>query len=211
MTDTRHVLRKLRDILPARTLTQAEAFHFAEQQAMLALKLFGEKNVPIDVAKVADLPTIEVRMRPRHQMTGLSGFTCWDEEHARWVVTINRSNVEGRRRFTLAHEFKHILDHARDALAYANLGAGNAAKRQRQIEQICDHFAACLLMPTAVVKKMWQSGIQDVETLALLFKVSAAAMHVRLSYLGFLDDELPVRRYFRTDTPDKQIGYGLAA
>jgi Zn-dependent peptidase ImmA (M78 family) len=79
------------------------------------------------VAKVADLPSIEVRMRPRHQMAGLSGFTCWDEVRARWVVTINRNNVEGRRRFTLAHEFKHILDHARDAPSKPSSPATTAA------------------------------------------------------------------------------------
>lgn len=55
-------------------------------------------------------------------------------------------------------------------------------------------------MPRPLVKKVWTSGLQDVDVLASgFFNVSRAAMTVRLRYLGLIDDpERPVREYFRS-------------
>lgn len=199
MNATTNVIRALRELIPARALTLNEAYVLAEKQASKLLQLLNIERVPVDVALIAQLPKIEVRVQPRHRMPNLAGFSQWS--NGRWLVVINQDNVEGRRRFTLAHELKHILDHTTGNVAYATLGGGDKKKRERLIEQICDYFAACVLMPSTVVKKAWCSGIQDIQTLALHFKVSAAAMKVRLTYLGFLDDDRPIERWFRSDTP----------
>lgn len=55
-------------------------------------------------------------------------------------------------------------------------------------------------MPRMVVKRAWANGIQDIEALAGLFKVSCAAMQVRLDYLGLTDTERPVETYFRRES-----------
>jgi len=194
---TSTAIRTLRGIIPARPLTLSEAHVLAEQQATKLLQLLDITEVPVDVARIGKLPKIIVRVQPRHRMPNLAGFTQWT--NGRWLIIINRDNIGGRRRFTLAHEFKHVLDHTIGSVAYARLGNGDKKKHDRQVEQICDYFAACLLMPRIAVRRAWYSGMQDIPTLALHFKVSPAAMKIRLSYLGFLDEERPMESYFRSD------------
>jgi Zn-dependent peptidase ImmA (M78 family) len=123
-------------------------------------------------------------------MDGLSGLTTWED--GRWVIGVNKGNPPSRRRFTLCHEFKHALDANRDTITYQNI-----AEWQR--ERIADYFAACYLMPKAMLRRAWTSGIQDPEALAGLFKVSAEAMDTRLKHLQFIDSEpeRPTTSYFR--------------
>jgi predicted transcriptional regulator len=193
-------MRTLRGIMPARPVSATEAYMLAERQATELLRLLGVSHVPVPVARLGELPRVEIQVEPRHRMLNKSGFSHrWD--NGRWLIVVNKHDVPGRRRFTLAHEFKHVLDHSIANVAYAQIGRGDASRQQRQIEHICDHFAACLLMPRTVVKRAWGSGIQDIDALAGLFKVSASAMQVRLDYLGLTDGERPVETYFRRGTP----------
>ncbi len=99
-------------------------------------------------------------------------------------MLLNGSEPRERQRFSLAHEFKHIIDHRFADLMY---GKFPKADRQRMIEQLCDYFAACLLMPRPWVKTAYCSGIQKLPALARLFDVSEAAMQVRLSSIGLID------------------------
>ncbi|MGH9207654.1 MAG: ImmA/IrrE family metallo-endopeptidase, partial [Acidimicrobiales bacterium] len=58
----------------------------------------------------------------------------------------------------------------------------------RRVEQVCDFFAACLLMPRAWVKHACcDDRIQTPLALARRFVVSQAAMHRRLLALGLID------------------------
>ena len=89
-----------------------------------------------------------------------------------------------RQRFSLAHEFKHILDHRFVDVLYSGV---RPEDRARWIEQTCDFFAACLLMPRAWVKRAYTTGTQRLPQLADRFAVSQAAMHVRLTQIGLID------------------------
>jgi Zn-dependent peptidase ImmA (M78 family) len=199
MSQSNNAIRTLREIIPARALTLDEARILAERQATKLVEVLGITSVPVDVARIASLPKIELRVEPRHRMTHLAGFSRW--ANGRWLIVVNRDNVEGRRRFTLAHEFKHVLDHTVADVAYTQFGKGDQPKHDRQVESVCDHFAACFLMPRIAVRRAWTSGMQDIPTLALHFKVSHTAMKIRLTYLGFLDDERSVETYFRSEAP----------
>lgn len=199
MNETKQsTMRTLRDIMPARPVSFSEAYILAERQATELLRLLGVTSVPVPVARINELPRVEIQVEPRHRMLNKSGFSHhW--ENGRWLIVVNRNDVPGRRRFTLAHEFKHVLDHPIANVAYARFGRGDGSRQRRQIEQVCDHFAACLLMPRMVVKQAWANGIQDIEALAGLFKVSMTAMQIRLDYLGLSDGERPVETYFRRE------------
>ncbi len=194
---TNSVIRTLRELVPTRALTLSEAYAVAELQATKLLRLLDIKQVPVDVARIASLPKVAVRTEPRHRMPDLAGFSQWVDGH--WLIVVNRNNSEGRRRFTLAHEFKHVLDHTLASVTYAKLGDGDKKKHDKQIELICNYFAACFLMPRIGVRRAWYGGLQDVETLALHFRVSPEAMKIRLTWLGFLDEDRPIARYFRSD------------
>jgi hypothetical protein len=195
-TPPRDVVRRLRANVPLRPLTLGDAYTVAEHQATTALALAGITAPHVTLDWILDLPRTEVQVEPRHAMNGLSGSTTF--LHGRYLILVNKNDAHARRRFTLAHEWKHLLDYTTSNVIYRNLGHGNLRLRDRQVERVADHFAACLLMPRMWVKRAWTNGIQDMASLAGLFMVSEDAIRVRLTYLGLLDDDpRPVRSYFR--------------
>jgi hypothetical protein len=189
-----NVIAGLRGLMPARALQEHEARGIAERQAMRFLELYGLRDPPVDVGLICELPRVQVRV-----IASLadSGLTHW--ERGTWVVGINRNDSQTRRRFTLGHEFKHILDHPHIDALYPDESGKPSSKRA---ELACDYFAACLLMPRPWVKRLWAQGVQDPGVLAATFNVSPAAMNLRLSDLGLVPlrgrwhGEV-ARRYFR--------------
>jgi Zn-dependent peptidase ImmA (M78 family) len=117
----------------------------------------------------------------------------------RYLVLINKNDAHARRRWTLAHELKHLLDYTKSKAMYKQLGYGDETRQEQCIERICDHYAASLLMPRMWVKRAYGNRIQDITALAGLFNVSEEAMHIRLKFLGIIDDEPEriTRTYFR--------------
>lgn len=187
----RNVLPELRRLMPTRTLRLYEHLGIAERQATRLHRLLGQTAPATDLTWLTELPGVTVVLVPRWKMDGLSGMTTWDSQ--RWVIGVNGGNPHARRRFTLCHEFKHVLDANRDKLTYRSLD-------DRQRELVADYFAACYLMPKVWLRRVWTGGLQDPEALAGLFNVSLPAMQKRLRYLGFIDPE-PERNlasYFRT-------------
>lgn len=173
------VVTRLRDIVPLRPLRYGEALRVAELQAQRFLALAGvtEPSVPEQV--ITDLPRTQVvRLSP----FPTSGATHW--ANGRWLVVLNGSEPTTRQRFSLAHELKHIVDHRFVDLIYSGLPKD---ERDTLIEQICDYFAGCLLMPRPWVKRLYCSGMQHLPELARTFGVSQAAMSVRLSQIGLTE------------------------
>jgi Zn-dependent peptidase ImmA (M78 family) len=186
------LLTQLRRTMPIRPLAYYEHLIIAERQATQLLGLLNqhEPGVSLDWLTDGQLGNIEVVLVPRWKMESASGITTWRD--GRWVIGVNKSQPQARRRFTLAHEFKHALDAHRDKITYGSLSAD-------QRERIADYFAATYLMPKLLLRRVWTRGIQDPEALAGLFKVSLPAMHKRLKYLQFIDDQpdRAARTYFR--------------
>ena len=174
-----NIIKELRTLCPDRPLDESEARSVAERQALRLLRLTdtSEPLVPSEI--VSELPRIDVQLA--HGLPS-SGATVWSR--GRWVVQLRAEDHPLRRRFSLAHELKHILDHPSIDQLYSD--APNASSQERA-ERICDYFAACLLMPRPWVKKAWVSGLQSPGDLARLFGVSRAAMNFRLNQLGLVE------------------------
>jgi Zn-dependent peptidase ImmA (M78 family) len=194
------IIRELRSPMPPRRLERHEAQSIAERQATRLLELLGQTGTPVDITPLLELPRITVRVDSRLAGLGISGLSEWS--HGQWVITINKADAPTRRRFSLCHEFKHVLDHPFNRTLYPSYGN----EKNPEAERICDYFAACLLMPRPWVKRLWTGGIQDVDELAARFRVSPSAMSLRLQQLGLVDRQarcgtLPhieqVQRYFR--------------
>jgi predicted transcriptional regulator len=183
-TNPATIVRELRALMPVRQLEAHEARSVAERQATKLLELLELSEVPVNVGMLTDLPRIDVRMDSRLASLGISGLS--ESTRGLWRITINPTDALTRRRFTLAHEFKHVLDHPFLRTLYLE----RADQDNPRAEALCDYFAACLLMPRAWVKRLWFGGLQDVDALAARFKVSPAAMALRLQQLGITD-----RRY----------------
>ena len=173
------LLNELRQVRPNRPLTTTEAYVLAERQALLLLKLSNVTKPPVPSQVISRLPFVKVAVRV--PMCS-SGATRWIKPH--WVILLNGLEPSVRQRFSLAHEFKHILDHKGSVGTSRSTGDLNA---RRQIEQLCDYFAGCLLMPRPWVKAAYGEGMRDATELAQLFGVSGQAMQVRLLQLGLID------------------------
>lgn len=210
------IIRQLRTLTPKRALELHEARAIAERQAIKLLQLLSQQEPTVDVGLIADLPRVEVKVAPNLHAGGVSGFSQWSR--GRWLIVVNRDDSTTRRRFTLSHEFKHVLDHPFAATIYRQLGS-TQDERDRLVERICDYFAGCLLVPRTWLKRAWANGVQDQTALAAMFNVSRAAMAVRLQQVGLVrprtghglpDMAQPIRSYFRT-TVVTQPACGLTA
>jgi Zn-dependent peptidase ImmA (M78 family) len=169
------VLATLRHLIPDRPLQPHEALRIAELQANRLLELSGNTDQPAGAELVTGLPRIQVEYR----RLPTSGLSYWNGRE--WVIGINRSEPETRQRFTLLHEFKHIIDHGRTHHLYGN--------NPRLAEQAADYFAGCALMPKRLVKSAWGQGIQRTEDLAQTFDVSEPAIRIRLAQLRLAEPE----------------------
>ncbi len=174
------VVAELRALAPHRPLAPAEARMLAERQANKLLRLQKVAEAPVPEQVIETLPRVEVVYRRRRT---LSGALKWLE--GRWVIVVNATDTWGRQRFSLAHEFKHLLDHPTEGLLYRDRG-WLSARGQR--ERAADYFAACLLMPRSILKRaFYDEGLRDEYVLARRFHVSVAAMRWRLDELRMFE------------------------
>ena len=195
------VLQELRGMGPSRTLTLSEARFVAERQAhRLRLRLALQHTPLLPSEAIESLPRLRVRSVDGLSSSGLSG---WHIPSRTWQVYLNADDDARRQRFTLLHEYKHIIDRPFDG----QLVSFGAFPSSDQVEMLCDHFASCALMPRPQVKWEWINGNQTVQGLAMVFGVTPAAMRVRLSKLG-LNAAEPSRRHSPMTRSDDLLALG---
>jgi Zn-dependent peptidase ImmA (M78 family) len=175
LNEARSVLGSLRRLIPERNTRFSEALQVAELQANKLLELTSVIDGPVPSEVISELPRIRVEYR--HMPT--SGMSYWDGQD--WVICLNRLEPVTRQRFTLFHEYKHIIDHGSTGRLYRGTYRQTA---DRQAEQAADFFAGCALMPKSFLKRAWAQLVQRPEALGARFDVSARAASVRLAQVG---------------------------
>lgn len=189
-TTERSVLASLRALIPDRVVTsQSEALRVAEHQASRLLELHHIDAGPVPSALIPELPKIEIELVD----APVSGASFWNG--TAWIIQLNKHEHYRRQRFTLAHEYKHIIDHNRADALYTGTRDATA---QQQAEQAADYFAGCLLVPKKLLKRAYYGGMQRTADLAEIFQVSEAAMAVRLRQTGIVE---PAGRCTPSSTP----------
>ena len=173
------VVAQLRALVPFRPLTHSEAMRVAELQTTRLLKLLEVAEPPMPEGVIATLPRIQVE---RSSPIPVSGSAQWAK--GLWHIVLNGAEPAVRQRFSLAHEFKHVLDAPFASFLYPEVPGMNSHERA---ERVAEYFAGCLLMPKLWVNRAWTSGVQRLPTLAKRFGVSQAAMQVRLLQIGLID------------------------
>jgi Zn-dependent peptidase ImmA (M78 family) len=108
-----------------------------------------------------------------------SGLSLWDGHQ--WIITLNRREPRTRQRFTLLHEYKHIVDHPSVDWLYRDRPGISASQ---QAERAADYFAGCVLVPRHHLHAAWSEGIQQLDLLAHHFAVSVRAISIRLGQVG---------------------------
>ncbi|MDF3316422.1 ImmA/IrrE family metallo-endopeptidase [Rhodococcus sp. C3V] len=186
------VLASLRAVIPRRAdITVEETLRIAELQANKLLEQHGITRGATPTEIITELPKIAIA----YTSTLVAGASYWDSVRHIWVIQLCRSDSWRRRRFTLAHEYKHIIDHGRSTDLYRGTEKVSAATHA---ERAADYFAGCLLIPRRLLKRAWGEGIQHTDALAHLFQVSEQAIGVRLRQIGLIDD---VTRHVRMEYP----------
>lgn len=176
----------LRALMPARAITWSEAHSIAERQATLLLELLHIDEPCVPQFVISSLPGIEIDRRTDWPTSGMAV----EGPHG-WRIVIRSDEPRQRQRFSLAHEFKHVLDDPFRGHLFAHL---DEARAQERAERLCNYFAACLLMPRAWLKADWSAGLQRPSDLARRYYVSTLAMSTRLSELGLTPPARATRR-----------------
>lgn len=177
-TSHESILKSLRSLIPSRDCQLDEALVVAELQGTRLLRLIRTQYPTadgIDLGHLQALPRLRVVFEP----LPVSGMSHWNGRE--WIITIARGDSPARQRFTLLHEFKHIIDHGHAQRLYQGTSRVSATD---QAERAADYFAGCALVPKAALKMAWGNGLQRLPDLADHFGVSEHAICVRLAQTG---------------------------
>lgn len=174
------ILATLRELVPKRPLRYLEAIRIAELQANRFRELLRITTPAFPHEAIMELPKIEVAF---DLDINVSGSAHWAGKH--WIIVINAHEDPIRQRFSLAHEFKHILDHTTRQYLYKDDANFSAAE---QAERVADFFAGCLLMPKSQLKRLYYQGTQSTAELSRQFGTSVKAIECRLRQTGISEE-----------------------
>lgn len=164
----------------------------ADTMAQRVLDDHGPIRLPIEPMEIAERLGVAVVYRPMNPE--VSGMLL--REGSRSIIGVNKTHPPVRQRFTVAHELGHLHLHPGrqvilDAAVRVNLRdqVSSMATDREEIE--ANRFAASLLMPAALIhQEVNRLGLAHpdklVDQMATTFKVSVAAMTIRLTNLGIL-------------------------
>jgi Zn-dependent peptidase ImmA (M78 family) len=174
---TTRLVRRLRALTPAWSITRREAQWVAEQQAKLLLNETGVTAPPVPERIVTELDGVSIYLLEQMPVEGLLGVSRPDRYGGDILIDSNLPRPE--RRVTLMHELKHIID-------------GGHATKARHIgsqsgrEGLCTDFALSVLIPAPWLHADWQAGQRNISALAERYQVPAEDMAYRLRVLGLL-------------------------
>lgn len=112
-------------------------------------------------------------------------FVLYD--HLAPIIFINNNDSFGGKIFSLVHEYIHILFGQEDLLIAEDIFSKK--DNERYINQVTGEF----LMPAAHIHDVWEKQadpLQQIDNLALLFKVSGIAIAIKLSELALINEEI---------------------
>jgi hypothetical protein len=147
--------------------------------ALKYLKIAGVCGPPVPTRIVTlfnQHHEVEVRQLPLKVYHG----AIWHHKDS-WIIQVKDSDVSATQRFTIFHEFFHILAHSRTSPVFRKRGSIIGSFN----ELLADYFAACILMPREWVEEKW-TKIKDLDKMAEIFAVPKSAMCLRLRWLGLI-------------------------
>ena len=175
------LLLQLRALAPRRPLDPTEARRITENQAAALLAAMGVTEPAVPESIVTDLPFVKVR-----RWKGLPTSAMLVKLQRGWEAVLRAEESHFRQRFSLLHEFKHILDSPYTEIIYSPEPSGDTYTR---MERAADYFAACALMPADWMRRDWEDGVRDIQMLAARYKVSPRGIRIRLAELGLAEPE----------------------
>jgi len=196
-TKMRALIDGSRNRAPNRPLTYGESLQVARLQAAYLREQLQMDRPDANLIWLIEQTAVPVHFVPSYELNEDSGLTT-DLINGRLEMFINQNEPTVLQRFSLLHEFKHVLDFPNASILHSKLGVGNEKLKGDMIEWIANEFAGQVLMPTPLVKRIWFKT-QSLPLAASLFNVSPEAMRTRLERLNLIGDPKPrPRMYFRS-------------
>lgn len=189
----RPLLTSLRELIPDHELSLAELLTLIERQAATLRKLGCVKTSVLPSQVVTAQPSLWIE----DTELPIAGYRYWNPHQHRWTICLNHDEPEVTRRFTLLHQFAHILWHGYEPTLFPNLPL---AKRHRLAEHAADLFAGEALLPRHLVTDAYQRGLRSPAQLARLFNVSTDTVRWKLTQM---DLTAPPTQRSSTATPDR--------
>lgn len=128
----------------------------ANRLSVMLNTVLGTERFPVRVAELAieysrqcfrESPVAKVQ---GEDLEGFEGMLTANKARSKWLILYNSAvRSEGRKRFTIAHEFGHYLlhRHQQDRFACGDADIETGDRTERDIEAEADLFASTLLMP----------------------------------------------------------------
>lgn len=119
-----------------------------------------------------------------------SGFCLYDEEFP--VIYVNNSSTKTRQIFTYFHELAHLIFHTSGIDKVRDRYVDRLVGDARQIEVICNSFAAQVLLPEDAFQRAMagrQATVATAEALAAQFHVSREVIFRRLRDQGKVPED----------------------
>jgi Zn-dependent peptidase ImmA (M78 family) len=115
-----------------------------------------------------------------------SGFSLYDDVFP--IIYVNNSSAKTRQIFTLFHELAHLLFRTSGIDPVSDLYVDALPARQKQIEVLCNRFAAQFLVPEAA----FQAAFARMDPTERTAEILAARFHVSREFIfrKFLEREL---------------------
>ncbi|MDE0104352.1 MAG: ImmA/IrrE family metallo-endopeptidase [Bryobacterales bacterium] len=164
----------------------SEIVHKPEHRLILARH---QEAVPVNIKAIADDLGLKVH-HTRDWSDDVSGQIVRSDRHggsSGYAIFLNRRHSPNRKRFTLAHEIAHFLLHPQfigDGIQHDGLYRSGLST---PLEVQANKMAAEILMPKTQLLWAFHEGVNDVGDLAKRFRVSRAAMAIRLGIPTALD------------------------
>lgn len=196
-SNVRAIIDGARKRSPNRPLTYGESLQVARLQASYLRQQLQMDKPDANLIWLIEQTAVPVHFVPSHELNEDSGLTT-DLINGRLEMFINQNEPAVRQRFSLLHEFKHVLDFPNASILHSRLGVGDEKLKADMIEWIANEFAGQVLMPAPLVKHIWFKT-QSLSLAASLFNVSPEAMRTRLERLNLVGEPKPrPRMYFRS-------------
>lgn len=160
----------------------------------------GVEQAPLgDVLSLLEEKGIKVILHPLpSEVSGLSAYT----DELGGVIFVNADHPTERKYFTSLHELGHLIFHRRE---YGKPQLG----KDREKENIANHFAGAVLMPRNVVEKELRSYRRQwipeplLQDLKLRYQVSMRTILIRANQVGMIATTQKRQQY---DALDKKYG-----
>ena len=182
---TPRLIKRLRALTPAWSISHREAYWVAEQQATLLLAEAGITVPPVPETVVTELDGVTVYPIAQVPVKGLMSVSKPCSRGG--DILIDSTLPPAERRLTLLHELKHIIDGGHTIRPHQ-------AGSQSSSEGLCTDFALSVLIPGPWLRADWQAGHHNVRTLAERYQVPVEAVEHRLHALGLLKRRTRHRR-----------------